>query len=453
MRCLITKASTLVSLGGEEVQTSIEFVNVLAPHPQPLSPGERVAEGRVRGQSATETQLSAVRGCSLLLVCLFAGSHLLAQDDLQARIQGHYQRGQEALQQNQYEEAAKEFLEILRLDPKLAEAHANLGVVYYSQGKYSEASKSFREALKLKPSLSNAEGFLGMCEARNGQIDQALPRLERAFKSVRDEALNQQIGLQLIELYHARRDFNKSLGTLRSLQQTYPSNPEILYVAYRIHSDLGAKALSDLVKAAPNSARLHQVTGELLESEGDFSRAVEQYRRALEIDPKLPGIHHALGVALLHSSQKETSRLQAQKEFELELSANPGAAHSEYQLGEIDWLGSQPEEALKHFTRALELQPSFVDAQIAVGKVWISQAQPAKALPFLQDAVRTDPGNEVAHYRLAQAYGKLGRSQEAREEMALFKKLREASSSIASIYRQVQQTPITAQTIEASEAP
>jgi tetratricopeptide (TPR) repeat protein len=412
-----------------------------------------VAEGRVRGQSATETQLSAVRGCSLLLVCLFASSHLVAQDDLQVRIQGHYQRGQDALRQNRYEEAANEFLNILHLNPKLAEAHANLGVVYYSQGKYSEASKSFREALKLKPSLSNAEGFLGICEAKSGQIEEALPRLERAFKNTREEALHQQIGLQLIEVYHARRDFNKALDVLRSLQQAYPSNPEILYIAYRIHSDLGAKTLSDLVKSAPNSARLHQVTAELLESEGDFPRAIEQYRRAIEVDPKLSGIHHALGVAILHSSRDEASRLQAQREFELELAVNPGAAHSEYQLGEVYWLGSHPEEALKHFTRALELQSSFVDAQIALGKVWISQGQPAKALTFLQQAVRIDPENEVAHYRLAEAYRKLGRNQEGAAEMALFKKLREASSSIASIYRQVQQTPITAQTVEATELP
>ncbi|PYV81751.1 MAG: hypothetical protein DMG05_29390 [Acidobacteria bacterium] len=173
----------------------------------------------------------------------------------------------------------------------------------------------------------------------------------------------------------------------------------------------------------------------------------------IEIDPKLSGIHHALGVAILHSSRDEASRLQAQGEFELELAVNPGAAHSEYQLGEIYWLGSRPEEALKHFTRALELQSSFVDAQIALGKVWISQGQPAKALTFLQQAVRIDPENEVAHYRLAEAYRKLGRNQEGAAEMALFKKLREASSSIASIYRQVQQTPITVQTVEATELP
>jgi len=37
-------------LGGDEVQTLVKFVNLPSPHPLPLSPGERVAAGRVRGQ-------------------------------------------------------------------------------------------------------------------------------------------------------------------------------------------------------------------------------------------------------------------------------------------------------------------------------------------------------------------------------------------------------------------
>ena len=52
--------------------------------------------------------------------------------------------------------------------------------------------------------------------------------------------------------------------------------------------------MAALVKAAPGSARLHQVTAELLESEGDFPKAVDQYRRALTIDPNLAGAHRAL---------------------------------------------------------------------------------------------------------------------------------------------------------------
>jgi len=47
-------------LDGEEVQTSVKFVKLPSPHPQPLSQWERVAEGRVRGPWPIEPHSSAV---------------------------------------------------------------------------------------------------------------------------------------------------------------------------------------------------------------------------------------------------------------------------------------------------------------------------------------------------------------------------------------------------------
>jgi len=54
---------------------------------------------------------------------------------------------------------------------------------------------------------------------------------------------------------------------------------------------------------------LHQVAGELMESEGDFPHAADQYQKALEKDPSLAGIRRALGVALMNSSQDDAARL------------------------------------------------------------------------------------------------------------------------------------------------
>jgi cytochrome c-type biogenesis protein CcmH/NrfG len=143
--------------------------------------------------------------------------------------------------------------------------------------------------------------------------------------------------------------------------------------------------------------------------------------------------------------------LKAQREFEQELAIDPDDAHSEYQLGEIFWRKHQAEEALKHYARAVQLRPNFVDALVAQGKVWTFQERASEALMVLQQAVTIDPANEVAHYRLAQAYHKLGQAKESANELAQFRKLREASASLSVIYQQVQRKPITEQTIESRE--
>lgn len=366
-------------------------------------------------------------------------------------IQLHYRQASEAMRLHRLDEAALEFREILRIDAKVAEAHANLGVIDYMQHRYAEASAEFGEALRLKPSLATAENFLGLSLARTGRMQEALPLLEKSFRGSGDRQFREETGLLLLQVYDALRRSDQGLDVLRVLEREYPSSSEVLYTAYHWHSSLASKALAGLVQAAPDSARVHEVAGELLESEGDFPHAAEQYRIALQMDPGLAGGHRALGLALMNTSPDDASLSKAQKEFELALAADPGDAHSEYQLGEISWRRRQPEEALRHYSRAAELRPDFTDALIALGKLRTFQGQPEKALPVLQEAIRIDPGNEVAHYRLAQAYKKLGRAGPAEQELAEFRKLRKASASISAIYQQAQRKPITGQTIESSE--
>jgi Tfp pilus assembly protein PilF len=363
-------------------------------------------------------------------------------------IQKHYQLAQEALAGGQYDTAAAEFSAILRIDPNRAEIHANLGTIYYAQRRYTEASAAFRKALRLRPSLKGAEAFLGMSEARQGRTEQALPLLEKGFRNPLNDQWKLESGLLLVDAYQRRGESTKLQEVVAVLERDFPQNAEVLYLAYRIHSSLGARAVAALVKVAPDSARLRQITAELLEAEGDFSGAVVQYRKALEIEPKLPGARRALGVALMNSANDEPNRREAQRQFEQELSLNPADALSEYQLGELMWIGNQPADALKRFLRAIELQPNFPDALIAAGKVLISTQKPDQAIPPLEKAVSLDPSNEVARYRLAQAYQKMGDKVRAEQELAEFRRLRSALESLRAIYRQVQENRITIQRVD-----
>ncbi len=362
----------------------------------------------------------------LLISDLLGAGGLLAQADRSTEVKAHYEQAAEAMRLHRFDDAAIEFAAML-------------------------ASAEFEAAIELKPSLVKAESLLGMSEARSGNFEKALPLLEKTFTREGENEFRQEVGMLLIELYTASLTPDKAIRTQQALRQAYPSNPEVLYSAYRIYSDLAGKALSDLVHAAPNSARLHQVAGELLDSEGNFPRAIDQYHEALEKDPELTGIHRALGVAMLNASQDDASMLRAQKEFKLELAIDPDDAHSEYELGEIYWRKHQPEEALKHYSRAVQLRRNFTDALLALGKVWVFQGQADQALQVLQEAVKIDPNNEVAHYRLAQAYRKLGQAAESELELAQFRRLREASASLGMIYQQVQRKPITEQTIESGQ--
>ena len=380
-----------------------------------------------------------------------ACTRLLAQTGARPEIERHYKRAQEALQSRQDAVAVREFREILRLDPKNASAHANLGVIAFTQKDYAQASQEFRTALKLQSPLWSATAFLGMSELRLRNGDEAKPLLEEAFPHVQDANLRTQVGLDLIALYYQTDDLDRALDVVRALRRAKPDEPVALYLAYRTYSDLAAQQLARLAQVAPESAQMHLILAQALASQDDFLGAIVQYRKALEIDPQLPGIHFDLGQMTLANSTDETGRVQAEREFSLALAADPANANCKYMLGEIEWLRSKPQDALKHYNQALALHPGFVDAHIAAGKALTSLGRPDEALKHLQEAIRLDPQNEVAHYRLSQAYRKLGRMQDAERELSAFRKLRDSQAPVRALYQQIQQRPVLQQTVDPNE--
>ena len=109
--------------------------------------------------------LNKLRGAGLAFSWVLVATVVSgAQTTSQQQIQVHYQRAEEALKANHSQEASNEFREILRIDPRNAEACANLGQIAYSQQEYAEAAKWFAESLKIKPQLWDAKAFLGLSD-------------------------------------------------------------------------------------------------------------------------------------------------------------------------------------------------------------------------------------------------------------------------------------------------
>ncbi len=384
---------------------------------------------------------------SLLVVCFTLG-YLAMLGLLPAQTQGqganpkaqeHLARAQQALANKQLEQAAQELHEAVIADPANVEALANLGVVEFLQGKYAEASTDLGEALKLQPKLWKAQAILGLCEKAQQKFASARSALEKSFPHLDDPQLKMRAGMALVELDYRQHDFEPALAVLASLQKLDPANPDVLYVIYRIHSDLAAQARDSLASAAPASARMHQLLAEHLVTEGKIKEAINQYREALRIDPRLPGVHFELGEAILQDSTSDEARTQAEQEFGTALQINPGDAKSESRLGALANLRNEKDLSLQHYSRAAELDPQYSEAQVGLGTVLMSDGHPEKAIEHFSQAIRLDPLNASAHFRLSQAYRKLGRAADADAEIARFKQLREAEARLQEAYGQVNQ--------------
>ncbi len=391
------------------------------------------------------------RTWTALLLLAFLSIPMSAQTTDSTAIQEHYQRAQQARKAGQNEIAVKEFREILRLDPGNAEAHANLGVIAYTSKNYDEAEDEFRAALHFRPSLWNAKAFWGMCEVRLGHSRQAKPLLAESFGHIEDSQLKSQTGMDLVSIYGQDKEFAQALEIIQVLERSHPNDPNLLYTAYRTYTELAAGTLATLAQIAPESAQMHRILAQAQQNQDDFPGAIAQYRKALEIDPRLPGLHFELGQAIMANSTGESARQEAEKEFLLALAENPADANSQYMLGEIAWLRAKPDQALEHYSAAVQLDPDFADARIAMGKALMSLGRAEEALQQFSEAVRVRPQNEVAHYRMAQAYGKLGRKEDGERELAIFRRLRDSHLSAQALYRQVQEHTVPPQTVAPDE--
>lgn len=365
----------------------------------------------------------------LPLVALLCGATAYSQQSGQPSpdlLQQYFEQGQKAIVENRYAEASQALEKAVELGPDIPEIHASLGFSYFQQGRYSKAVPTLQKALGMKPELPNVNILLAASLSEVGRFQEALPGLEGAFEGSSDPALKRLAGLQLQRSYTGLARDREAVAVALELTKLYPEDPEVLYQAGRLFGNFAFLTVRKLSRTAPDSVWTSQAAGEAYESEGQFQRAISEYRKVLERDPNRRGIHYKLGRALLSSSQDPAVVKQAIDEFELELKADPTNANAAYELGEIHRTAGDLERAQALFDQAVEAYPGFEQAQLALGGVFTSLGKPELALAHLRTAISINDENEVSYYRLGQAHRALGQTAEMREALNNFQRLRKA---------------------------
>src|SRR5208282_5302714 len=114
---------------------------------------------------------------------------------------------------------------------------------------------------------------------------------------------------------------------------------------------------------------------------------IAQFRKAIAIDPHLPGVHFELG-ELLHTATDEALKKEAEQEYHAALLENPQNEKSILRLAEIDGRKGNLQQSYQEYTRAVDLQPSDADAKLGLARTLTDMNQEDKALPLLEDAVK-----------------------------------------------------------------
>jgi tetratricopeptide (TPR) repeat protein len=165
-----------------------------------------------------------------------------------------FQLGNDELRAHRTPEAAiPHFRAALRLEPKLAQAHAQLGSALFLKRDTEEAIAELQLALQLNPGLETAHFNLGVALRSLGQNEQALDHFREA--------------LRLKPFYpEAHNGMGATLATLGDLAGAIEHFQESL-------------------KLDPNSASTHLNLAIAFEAKNEKTKAIQHLQQALKLDP------------------------------------------------------------------------------------------------------------------------------------------------------------------------
>lgn len=375
------------------------------------------------------------------LLCCLAVRSLGQSSAMQSPVETHLREAHRLLSENKPDAAIPEFRAIIAFDPTNIDALGNLGVLLFFHGQYGEAIPSLRSALAGKPGLWKIEALLGMAERRTGDTQTARADLEASFPQLQDPKIRVETGLELVEIYNGTEELEKASSVIATLRTLDPENQQVLYAAYRVHSDLAREAVLSLALVAPQSALMYQVMAHEAARRGDTAAAIRDDREALRLAPKLPGIHFELAELLSTLPLTPESQAQIKSEYKLALEQNPLDEKAHLRLAVIAERGGDQKTALDLYTRAVALQPDDAEACYNLANLLFTMNEPERAAKLLEHAIQMDPTNATIHFRLGTVYRRLGRDNDAQREIEQYHQYKDLKNKLRETFRELHLDP------------
>jgi tetratricopeptide (TPR) repeat protein len=311
----------------------------------------------------------------------------------------HYNLGNAQRALGALDAAAACYREAVRLQPDYAEAHYNLGILRKQQARLAAAAGCFRQALRHRPDYVEALNNLGTTLRALGEPAQAEPLLRRALALRPDSPeLHNNLGLVL-------RDLGREAAALVAFADALAQNPEFFEARRSLAGTLvtagrhaeAASCLQTLVAQQPQDIPARLALAAALRESGAAEAALAQADAALALAPDSEPAQQARGECLRKLGRAE----EAEALFRALVQARPQDPDAWNDLGNpLRELGRLDDSAAC-YRRALALRGNFPEAHANLGNVLKDLGRVEAARASLAAALRQRPDYAEAHFNLA----------------------------------------------------
>jgi Flp pilus assembly protein TadD len=136
----------------------------------------------------------------------------------------------------------------------------------------------------------------------------------------------------------------------------------------------------------------HLAAGQMLERQGDLQGAIDQYEKAISVNPRFTTAYNRLAIVY----QKQRKFADAEQMFLQGIRADPGSALLHNNLAYIYLMQNKLADAEAECREALRISPDFKRARMNLGVTLARAGRPQEGLIEFSHVVPAD----VAHYNL-----------------------------------------------------
>jgi tetratricopeptide (TPR) repeat protein len=201
--------------------------------------------------------------------------------------------------------------------------------------------------------------------------------------------------------------------------------------------------LNQVIKSGLEFADVYNMLGIIYHQEGKYEKAVQSFERALEINPNYTDA--SMNLAVIYNDmglldKAKTVYLDAQARAQTKVSPkglDPFSlgklSNLHKDVGDVYLSYGMYEEAIEEYTKALALNPDFVDIRTKLGIALRDSRKYDDALVHLKRAASERPDYTPAFLSLALCYFKMGKKKEAKDTLTKVMKS-EPDNKIAALY-------------------
>ena len=359
-------------------------------------------------------------------ICLQVGAQtkVLAQSGA-SELQRQYDAAQKYQLSGHLDEAAEHYRAFLAgaLD-ELAEARTGAG-------DFARGNALFEEALALTPE----DASLRLDYARAALAEGDLSRAESASHDAIDNhpgtqqqvaEAHQILGRALLKAnkdQEARSELEKAVA----LDANFKNGYALAVVCLDLDDEKCAgQVFREMETSFGDTAKVHLTFGRAYGNSDFAPQAVEEFKKAIEKDPRLPGAHYCLAAALLSLGDDAKNIPIAEEELKKELTLSPRDSLSNAALGKLAVGEQKYALAETYLKKATTLDPRNPDGFLYLGQMYFDQQRfddaetnLRRAIQLTTDVSRNRYQVQKAHYLLGRVFARQHKADEAHAEMEI----------------------------------